>query len=171
MPVRDDIEERRMLLSHFKRLREMPQLATSRLIFIPENNLGLESAHLYTMVGDVPRVETYFDKDKPGVHKDDKATRGYHFFLVNALAEGTIHFDQDLFTTSNEQTPQSMLEMLQDQMHRFHWEKKKAVDVFGKDRYALTGKVGNKQDDLLICMTMVPYWGQQVVQFSDRIRT
>jgi hypothetical protein len=147
---------------HFKRLNENRVWREAKKIFIPENNLGMESAHLDTMVQDIEGVETFWEKDgRPGVCKDGKATRGYQFILTNLLATEGLLFDRDLFTVTKEKTPQCMLDMLMDQMYRYHWERKKAADVvMGKDRYALTGKIGNKQDDLLIALSMIPYWGR-----------
>ena len=119
------------------------------------------------MVHRIPGVKTYWQKDRPGVHKDAKATRGYQFLLTTSLAEGSIVFDEDLFTVTREKTPEDMLDILEDQMLRYHWEKKKATDVFGNDRYTLTGKVGNKQDDLLITLEMALYWGRSIMM-EDR---
>ena len=149
---------------HYNRLLQTKNYRDSKLIFIPENNLGLEAAHLDTMVHSIPGVETYWEKEtRPGVHKDGKATRGYQFLLTNSLAEGSIRIDEDLFTVTREKSPQCMLDMLEDQMYRYHWEKKKATDVFGSDRYTLTGKVGTQQDDLLITLEMALYWGRGII--------
>jgi len=142
----------------------------AKQIFIPENNLGMESAHLDAMVADIHGVETFWEKEtRPGVCKDGKATRGYQFLLTNCLAQGGLRFDRDLYTVTREKTVPCMLDMLNDQMLRFHWEKKKAVDVMGKDRYALTAKVGNQQDDLLVALEMVLYWGRLIMAERDRL--
>ncbi len=168
--MRDDREEYLLLHRHYKRLFENKHFRESKHIFIPENNLGLESAHLNSMVADIPNVETFWEKDnRPGVCKDGKATRGYQFLLTNCLAQGSLHFDRDLFSVSREKTAQCMRDVLEDQMLRFHWSCKKANDVHGKDRYSLTAKVGNKQDDLLIAVAMLPYWGRIIMNDRDRI--
>jgi len=162
-PVRDDAEEYLLLHRHYKKLKENQLYRESRFVFIPENNLGLESAHLDTMVRDIRNVETFWEKpNKPGVCKDGKATRGYQFMLTNLLAQGGLKFDRDLFTVTREKTPACMRDMLMEQMFRYHWDRKKAPDVMGKDRYALTGKVGSLQDDLLVAVSMIPYWGTYV---------
>jgi hypothetical protein len=161
-PVRDDREEALLIQRHYQKLQSKRHLRESKLIFIPENNLGLESAHLDTMVHRIPGVQTYWQKNRPGVHKDGFATRGYQFLLTTSLAENSILFDEDCFTVTRERTVDDMYDMLQDQMLRYHWEKKKATDVHGNDRYALTGKIGNKQDDLLITMEMALYWGRAI---------
>jgi len=122
------------------------------------------------MVQSISGVETYWEKEtRPGVHKDGKATRNYQFILTNALSQGTVRFERDLFTVTRERTPQDMRDVLQDQMLRYHWEKKKATDIMGTDRYTLTGKVGNMQDDLLITMEMVLYWGTNIILDQRRI--
>lgn len=159
--VRDDKEEYMLLHRHFRKMNENKMFRESRKIFFPENNLGLESAHLDSMVADLKDVETFWETEKkPGVCKDGKATRGYQFLLSNCLAEGGLRFDRDCFTVTREKTVQCMKDQLADQMYRFHWEKKKAPDVMGKDRYALTGKIGSMQDDLLITVAMIIYWGR-----------
>jgi len=160
--VRHALEEAFLIQRHYQQLQSKIHLREAKLIFIPENNLGLESAHLDTMVHRIPGVETYWQKDRPGVHKDGKATRGYQFLLTTSLAENSILFDEDCFTVTREKTTSDMLDILMDQMFRYHWEKKKATDVFGNDRYTLTGKVGNKQDDLLITLEMALYWGRAI---------
>lgn len=168
--VRDDREEYLLLHRHYLRLCSKPMYRGSKLIFIPENNLGLESAHLDSMVADIPEVKTFWETPKrAGVHKDNKATRGYQFMLTNALASGGIVFDRDLFTVTREKTPDAMLDMLQEQMLLYHWETKKAADSMGKDRFSLTGKVGNKQDDLLITLQMLPFWGRHIMNNREGI--
>jgi hypothetical protein len=169
-PVRDDYQEYLLLRRHIARLLENRHFRASHIIFIPENNLGLESAHLDTMVRDIPEVETFWEKDtRAGVCKTATNTRDYQFLLNHALSQGGLLFDRDLFTVSREQTADSMMATLQDQMMRYHWERKKAVDSMGKDRYTITGKVGNSQDDLLISAMMVVYWGRTISRDPRRL--
>lgn len=140
--VRDDREEYLLISRHYQRLLDNPRYRASKLIFTPENNLGLESAHLDTMVKDIPGVVTYFEKPgKPGVCKDGRTTRGYQFEMANTLSYGAIKFEHSMFTVTREKTPQCMRDLLQEQMLRYHWERKPAIGTLGKDRYALTGKV------------------------------
>lgn len=132
-------------------------------------------------------MKTYWDKEnKPGVHKGGHETRQYQFLMSNALAEKGLKFDSSLFTVTREKGTKDMLMMLEDQLQRFHWEKKKAADSFGKDRFALTGKVkqkknayckllpkktqvGSKNDDLLVCVMMLIYWGRIVIARPGRL--
>jgi hypothetical protein len=160
--VQDDQEESLLLHRHYHRLLQQQQWREARgHVFIPENNLGLESAHLDTMVKDIRGVRTFWETDKrPGVCKTGAVTRGYQFMLANSLAQDACRFDRDCFTVTRGHTTDSMRALLEEQMLRYHWEAKPAPDAMGRDRYALTGKVGNKQDDLLIAFSMCLYWGR-----------
>lgn len=156
-PVRDDREVYMLIHRHYNELfRRFPGC---KFIFIPENNLGLEASHAHTMVAELKNksVTTFSDKeDKPGVCKDGTATRGYQFSLNLALNQGTIRFDHNLFTVTPDATPQTMRDLLEEQMLRFHWETKKVGE---STRVSLTAKMGSKQDDLLIAVMMLLYWG------------
>jgi len=152
------------------RLMEHRHLRSSRIIFIPENNMGLESAHLDTMVRDMPGVETFWEKDtRAGVCKTATVTRDYQFLLNHGLSQNALRFDEDVFTITREKDVGAVLSMLQDQMLRYHWERKKAHDNHGKDRYTITGKIGNAQDDLLISTMMVIYWGRIISRDPRRL--
>jgi len=169
-PVRDDYEVYLLVRRHIEKLLERDHLKNSRIVFIPENNMGLESAHLDTMVRDIPQVETFWETERrPGVCKTAAVTRQYQFLMNNALSQKSMRIDQDLFTVTRERCPEDMLSMLQDQLLRYHWERKKAVDNFGRDRYTITGKIGNAQDDLLISTMMVIYWGRVISRDPRRL--
>lgn len=143
---------------------------SARKIFIPENNLGLEASHLHTMVSEYNDIQTYWEKDKPGICKTHQKTIDYTFLLNSMLCDKTIVLDRDLFTISKEQNPESIVNLLREQIERFHWEKKAATDSFGKDRWAITGKMGNdKQDDLLITTFMCAYFGRGIVLDPSRL--
>lgn len=166
--MRNDNEEQFLLERHLRKLLENPLIRDCPNIwFIPENNMGLEASHLHTMVTNFTDViTTYWQKDdRPGVCKTAEITRNYMFTLNNALACGKIRFSQQLFTTclDRDVSIQSMRNMLREQMERFHWESKAANDNFGRAKYTLTGKLGDKQDDLLIATFMVLYWGQTIL--------
>lgn len=145
-------------------------LRQSKFVFIPENNLGMEHHHLDAMVKDIPDVTTFWETDnKPGITKTEKSTREYQFLLSNCLANGGLRFDRTLFTCTREKDPKAMLDMLEDQMSRYHWAVKKATDEHGSDKSKLTGKVGNLQDDLLIAVSMIIYVGRMIIRDPKRL--
>lgn len=167
--MRDDKEEYLLLKRHYNRLLNNRNFREAELIFIPENNLGMESAHLETMVHDTGRVRTFYEKEtRAGVCKTEAITREYQFLMNTNLASGTLHFDADLFTVTRDKTPQCMLDLLREQMERYHWVCKKATDSTGKDRYKLTGKVGSANDDLFIATCMNLYWPRVVMSSRNK---
>ena len=161
-PVRDSRQADLLIHRHYEHL--FRYFAGAQFIFIPENNLGLESSHLHTMVGDMRHrgVRTYFEKkDRPGVCKDGAATREYQFLLDMALSTQSISFDSRLFTVTPDATDQLMRDMLREQMLRFHWE---SVQVGDRIRTKLTAKMGSKQDDLLVAVMMLLHWGRMAMK-------
>jgi len=170
--VRNEREEYLLLHAHYRKLFASPLYKQSRFVFIPENNLGMEHHHLDAMVRELNEVETFWETDKkPGITKTEKSTREYQFLLSNCLANNGLLFSEALFTTTREKTPEAMMEMLQDQMSRYHWSVKKPNDEMGKERVKLTGKVGNQQDDLLIAVAMVIYVGRMIIRDPSRLET
>ena len=163
MPTRDEDDQRLMVDRHLNALSNLRIAREAKhWVFIPENMTGLEHSHLSNMVLRRHRnVEVYADKPgKLGVCKDAYVTRQYQFMLTNSLMSNLIHFSRDLFTTTPEMSPKSMLTMLEDQALRLRWEKRKGNTIFQDDKVKLTAKQGNKQDDLLIAVVMVMYWGR-----------
>lgn len=162
-PVRDDKEEYLLLHRHYKKLKENKLWREAKLVFCPENNLGMESAHMDSMVKDIAGVEVFWEKpNKAGVCKNGTNTREYQFLLTNCLANGGLHFDRDCFTVTREKTVQCMRDQLEAQMLRLHYEVRKGNDAFTKDRVHLTAKLGSLQDDLLIATMMVIFWGRLI---------
>lgn len=142
----------------------------SRMIFIPENNLGMEHHHLDAMVQDIEGVTTFWESSKkPGISKSEKSTREYQFLLSNLLSNRGLLFDSELMTSTREKTTEDMRDLLGDQMRQFHWAVKKASDVHGKERVKLTGKIGNLQDDLLIAVAMIVYVGRMIIKNPGRL--
>lgn len=169
-PVRNEREEYMLIHRHYQRLTDNHILKQSRLIFIPENNLGLEAHHLDAMVQDIPRVEVFWETSKkPGICKTEQNTRQYQFLLSNLLSQKGLLFDRDLFTVTREKTPAAMLEMTMDEMLRYHWSVKKAPDENGRDKVKLTGKIGNLQDDILIAICMVIHVGRTIIRSPERL--
>ncbi len=128
--------------------------------FCPEANLGLEHHHLESMVNDIedPPINIFYDKPgRPGVCKTEPVTKEYQFLLSNTLACAGLRFDRTLFTVTREKTPKCMMNMLMDQMLRFHYAKRPKTNELAEDRFKLTAKIGNQQDDLLIAVCMALY--------------
>lgn len=122
------------------------------------------------MVRDIPgHIEVFWEKSKPGVLKTNGSTREYQFLLTNNLSQGGIKFERDLFTVTREKSPASMLNLLQEQLLRFHWSVKPAANEFGKERISLSGKMGSLQDDLLITLAQNLYVARMVIANPSRL--
>ena len=80
--------------------------------------------------------------------------------VVSRLAERRIHVLPTLY--SNE--PDMVRTRLREQMETYSAQFKAAPDTFGKDRIALSGKVGGMKDDLCICLQLAAYYTQLETQ-------
>jgi hypothetical protein len=171
-PVKHESEQYMLLRRHYEKIDSISLLSamSCKRCFIPENNLGLEASHLDTMVRSFTNVRTFWEKEtRPGVCKTAQNTREYQFLMNNALYNQTIRFARNLFTTSrtgrnSSYTPETIKALLEEQTLRYHWEKKPAADAFGKEKVTVTGKLHDKQDDLLIAVMMVLYWGRCIMK-------
>jgi hypothetical protein len=168
--VRDERQEYTLIHRHYARIQQHPMFKQSRLVFIPENNLGMEAHHLEVMVGDIPGVTTFYETaGKPGIRKSGTSTREYQFLMTNALAGGGIKFDRDLFTATREKTAEGMLTMLEEQLLRLHWSIKKPNDEFGREHVTITGKQGSLQDDLAVTLQQNLYVGRLITRDPARL--
>lgn len=164
-------EARNLLIRHFGKITSHHLFKQSKIVFIPENNLGMEHHHLNTMVQDLcaEGVVTYWDGKNPGLHKTEAVTRQYQILMAQALATNSIRFDCSLFTVTREKNVAAMRDLLQEQMCRFQWLVRKPANDHGDPRVKLTGKIGNQQDDLLIGLFMVIYGGRLVTCNPGRL--
>jgi len=169
--VRNSAEEEQLIHAHYRKITDNPVFRQSRLVFIPENNLGMEHHHLDTMVRSIDRVETFWETDKkPGIYKSARVTNEYQFLMNLTLQQGGMRFDQFMFTATREKTPQSMRDTLEEQLLRFHWVVRKPTAEGDVERRKLTGKMGNMQDDLLIAVAMVVYCGRLITRDPARLK-
>lgn len=80
--------------------------------------------------------------------------------VVSMLSERRIHVLSPLY--SNE--PDAMRVRLREQMETYSAQFKQAPDTFGKDKIALSGKVGGMKDDVCICLQLAAYYTQLETQ-------
>lgn len=157
--VRTHIDEKGLILRHFKEMRTNRYFQFSQVCFIPENNLGLEGSHLHHFVQELDNVYTFIEKDRPGVRKTAKQTRDFPLIVQDYLLKGLIRFDTNLFTTSRNKSPEQLKNDLRSQLERVRVEVIEPNTPFKKRRIAISGKVGKHQDDLYIVLAMCIYWG------------
>lgn len=143
-------------------------------MFMPEQNLGLEAAHLETYIKD-RRLVTMQEGQGSwyGVRKSGTTTLGMHTFMCSTLSSRSLAVTDDCIgiPTKADQKRLSlkpgsaearthMLRQLEKQFNAYRWEETNALrrKNFQEKIFKLTGKRGKDNDDLLICALMIPYW-------------
>ncbi len=152
---------RAMLKEHYLALKQIPYIAESKWVFIPENMTGHEHSHMeaFSLSLD-PAIEVFYEKpNKAGVCKNDKITADYVFHFHDMLCNDFLHISQDAFTTVHTKGIESMIALLEEQAMHLRWDVRKAATPHQKDSAKLTAKMGaTHQDDLLIATEMLVYW-------------
>ena len=146
----------RMLNSH-------PLWSQAHKIFVPENNYGIEASHMQSLVKKYQDVTTYWEKDKPGVIKTHASTNAMQKEMVSCLYKNHLLFETDLFTCSQGMNPEKILSLCKEQFETYHWDLRPAKDAHSKNKWAMTGKMGNKQDDLYIVVAMAYMYGMEIM--------
>jgi hypothetical protein len=167
--TKSEAEQYFLLKRHYAKLTQMKSIAGATMVFVPENNLGLEGSHLNNMIHDIANVRVYWEKDKPGVCKTARKGFDYQFLTTNLLGATGLRFHVDFFTCSRDSNPSIMRSLFMEQLLLYHWEKKAPKDSHSKERKTLTGKQGDKQDDLLIAFMQDLYIGRTVISDPRRL--
>lgn len=173
--MKTHVEIRSLLNRHLDALSNHPELQGVMKIFIPEANLGNEATHMHSMISQRGDVRSYWQKeDRLGIIKDARVTDNYQFFLDDMLQQDFLRFYHDIITHSRHfrTSPggEAIVNLVQEQMQRYHYERLDTVDRNGNPRCRITGKSGGKQDDLLIALMMALYWGRAVLKDPRRIK-
>ncbi len=163
--VKSEFEEYQLIRRHFEKMNEHPMWRLAHKVFIPENNTGMEASHMQSLVKEYSDVTTHFSKNgRPGVLMTNESKVSYQQMMTSCLFRKLLRFERDLFTCSRKVGGRDqIIALLQEQFERFHWDKKLAPDCHGRDRWAMTGKMGAKQDDLLIALLMDYKYGLDLV--------
>lgn len=87
---------------------------------------------------------------QPGVPKTERITDQQVLLMQSLLSTESIRFDAEFFTTRSD--PIEIKEKLKDLfgVHQYHQPET------GKPYH--TAKVGNRQDDVMVALLMLPYW-------------
>ena len=164
-PVKTHVEIKHALWRHFDSINNIIRFKSSTKVFIPENNLGNEATHMASMLKKRTDVKTYWQTEKkPGINKDHKTSDNYQFLMDTKLNHDGIRFDGDFFTNSKIYTRESIKDLLKEQMLIYHYE----YDPV-REKGKLTGKMGDKQDDLLIATMQCLYYGRAAARDPRRI--
>lgn len=145
-----------MVAEHIDLLRQDLYRTLSKVKIYVERNLGFEAEHHHRALGDIPGVEFYVDHKagRVGVLTTNDTKHAMCTVLSTMLREKRVHMHPKLVSRD----PRAIKVRLREQMEIYSYQFKAAVNTFGQDRVALSGKVGGMKDDLCICLQLGAYW-------------
>jgi len=155
-PAADPERQFDLVVRHIKRIRTDVGRKASRFFIFVERNLGFEAEHHKRALDHIPGVTFYVDQkaSRVGVLTTEATKHAMAQLVVSMLAERRLHVLPSLY--SNE--PDAMRARLREQMETYSAQFKQAADTFGKDKIALSGKVGGMKDDVCICLQLAAYY-------------
>jgi hypothetical protein len=155
-----------MILSHCKKIRQCYKLKDSRFIFILENNLGLEAAHIERFI----KSKRYEIKNfiilrekvngRIGVMTNANVKEKMYYMLLDILNDNIMYIYKDLICVSNCNKKET-LDELRNQMKNYSVVEKNnsAKNPFQRVKRTFTGKISSSsKDDLLITIQLNLFW-------------
>ena len=129
-----------------------------------EYNLGFEAEHHEKALGGLYGVNFRMDLQakRIGFHTTQSIKHASTEAFNVMLREGRVHL-MDPFISRD---PANARKVLREQLTVFSYQRKEATDVFGKDRVAISGKVGGMQDDICCCIVLGNYFIASDIQHS-----
>jgi hypothetical protein len=165
---------KKMVQAFVRDIKEQPQFKDSWIIFLPENNLGLEASHLASFVSKIHKVYTYSDKeDRIGVgttyQRKFEYVEAMEAFLLPA---DTLRYNVP-FVSANPFVEASKRELeikkkLYNQLGMFRKLIHLPQQAYSIAKITLSGKVDPEgkqsnrfQDDVAMALMIAIYWGDR----------
>lgn len=128
----------------------------SHVVIYCERNLGFEAEHHHAALSHLPKVTFRVDEkaQRFGVLTTNEIKHGMCTLTNHMLREKRIHVAEPFISVD----PAAVKRRLREQMETYSYQFKQAVDTFGKDRIALSGKVGGMKDDICIVLQLALYF-------------
>ena len=144
-----------LVADHIRRLRAGPsEWSHSRVIIYVERNLGHEAEHHRHALKNIPGV--FFREDakngRVGLLTTNDIKHGMATLLNIMLRENRLCMlpEKDLVCRN----AHDFVLRLREQLNVYSYQFKDPSDTFGKQRVALTGKVGGMKDDIVIALQL-----------------
>lgn len=159
-----------LVSKHIHRIRMENGRIGSRVFIFVERNLGFEAEHHKRALEYMEGVSFYVDQkaNRVGVLTTESTKHAMATLVVAMLEEKKIHIRNPLFSND----PQGMRIRIREQMETYSMQVKAPPDTFGKERIALSGKVGGMKDDVCICLQLAAYYtqleSQRAIQLFSR---
>ena len=148
-----------LLTKHIETLREQEMLRYSKIIVMVERNLGFEAEHHERHFNGMPNVHFRVDHQAQrfGVLTTEEVKYGMCTLLNTMLREQRVCVNSPIVSERADEN----LRRLREQLYVYSLQFKSAVNVFGKQRQALSGKVGGMKDDVVICLQLGIYFSKE----------
>ena len=140
------------------KLRSNEMLRYSEFIIMVERNLGFEAEHHERHFNGTPftRFRVDHSAQRFGLLTTEEVKYGMCTLLNTMLREQRVCLLPEIVS----QRPEENARRLREQLHIYSMQFKSAVNVFGKQRQALSGKVGGMKDDVVICLQLAVYFSK-----------
>lgn len=148
---------------HILKLRERDIFRQSMIYIMVERNLGFEAEHHHRALNGIPGTQHRIDHQakRYGILTTEEVKQGMMTLTNNMLRAQQINVCADLVS----EDPVANRKRLRDQLGIYSYQYKSAADVFGKQRMALSGKVGGMKDDVCIALQLGVYFSQYEHQY------
>ena len=158
-----------MLLQHMRSLRGVPALRRAWIIFIPENNLGIQADNMRHMLKDERRVFTVREKKKTGVCTTHERKEYYAETLVQYFTEKKVFFSKDLVCGNPMIDANRRLILTENefkkQLLQFRRMVIPAARAFNLSKIIYTGKAkSGMRDDMVMTFMICLYFSKQIIK-------
>lgn len=156
-----------MLKANVRAIRKIDRLRTSYIIFIAENNLGLEASHAEAMIRDFRRVYSLREKkDGPvGVRTTHNRKELYTNVALDLFYGDALHFASCFFNTDSFQRGVNIKEKFKKQLLSFRKtivKTQNAKDYGEGIKHFYSGKASG-QDDMVLSFIIGCYWAKEFI--------
>lgn len=156
-------------MQHVNKIRSIPMLRQTQLVMVLESNLAFESQHLLHALGEAG-VKRWLALSEGaggsiGLLTTNDRKEQYTLLVREALRMGTISCHDHFFSVT--MTTREAKARLKDELQAFSVIIEPSKTLFGKTRKTYSGKIGGKNDDVVLAMQMAIY-GARVFYTDDR---
>lgn len=149
-------ETHKLVVAHINKARTIPQLEHATVVLILESNLAFEAQHIMHNLNE-RGVKRWIALSEGaggtvGWLTTNERKESMCFMLRDALRVGCIGLSKHFFSNSMEK--REMLKILDDEMRNFSVLVEAPKTPFGKGRKTYSGKVGGRNDDVIITMQL-----------------
>ena len=164
--VRGHDQIKGMLMAHIAQLRvKWPNVW---IIFFAESNLGQEADHMKFMLKDSGFVHCVCEEGLAGVRTTNKRKELYSMELSKFMSQDACRLlDNPVIANPYSDSAHATLESFRKQLVGFRKIVLKSTTGRSEPRVCYTGKSNGGNDDIVVTLTILAYWGVQF--YSKRV--